>query len=193
MSATAGRPSAVPLATAPQLRHSTLSQVESLGQSIANIAPTLTPALNITVVAGLAATGSWLAYLIATIGMLFVGANISELAKRHPQSGSYFLYIGRNFGPFAGAMSGWSMIAAYLFTAVAVTEAFTIFLGNVFEAVGLGSIMPPAWALIVAFVVSAIVAFIAVRWLLRYVQTHRFTAFAWYRIIAGIALLALVR
>ncbi len=152
MSATAGRPSAVPLATAPQLRHSTLSQVESLGQSIANIAPTLTPALNITVVAGLAATGSWLAYLIATIGMLFVGANISELAKRHPQSGSYFLYIGRNFGPFAGAMSGWSMIAAYLFTAVAVTEAFTIFLGNVFEAVGLGSIMPPAWALIVAFV-----------------------------------------
>ena len=44
-----------------------------------------------------------------------------------------------------------------------------------------------------AFVVSAIVAFIAVRWLLRYVQTHRFTAFAWYRIVAGIALLALVR
>jgi len=32
-----------------------------------------------------------------------------------------------------------------------------------------------------------------VRWLLRYVQTHRFTAFAWYRIIAGIALLAIAR
>jgi len=48
-------------------------------------------------------------------------------------------------------------------------------------------------ALIVAFIVSAVVAFIAVRWLLRYVQTHRFTAFAWYRIIAGIALLAIAR
>ena len=48
-------------------------------------------------------------------------------------------------------------------------------------------------ALAVAFVVSAVVAFIAVRWLLRYVQTHRFTAFAWYRIIAGIVLLAIVR
>ena len=48
-------------------------------------------------------------------------------------------------------------------------------------------------ALAVAFVVSAVVAFIVVRWLLRYVQTHRFTVFAWYRIVAGIILLAIVR
>src|SRR5258706_3521738 len=49
----------------------------------------------------------------------------------------------------------------------------------------------PAFA--VAFVVSAVVAFVAVKWLLRYVQTHRFTAFAWYRIAAGIALLCFAR
>jgi len=42
----------------------------------------------------------------------------------------------------------------------------------------------------VGFVVSAIVAFVAVKWLLRYVQTHRFTPFAWYRIVFGAALLA---
>ena len=48
-------------------------------------------------------------------------------------------------------------------------------------------------ALAVAFVVSGVVAFIAVKWLLRYLQTHRFTVFAWYRIIAGIALLAIAR
>jgi hypothetical protein len=44
-------------------------------------------------------------------------------------------------------------------------------------------------ALGVAFVVSAITAFIAVKWLLRYIQTHRFTVFAWYRIALGAALL----
>ncbi|MDE2220798.1 MAG: undecaprenyl-diphosphate phosphatase [Gammaproteobacteria bacterium] len=48
-------------------------------------------------------------------------------------------------------------------------------------------------AFIVAFVISTVVAFIAVKWLLRYVQTHRFTAFAWYRIALGLALLAIVR
>ena len=45
-------------------------------------------------------------------------------------------------------------------------------------------------ALLVGFVVSGIVAFVAVKWLLRYVQTHRFTVFAWYRIALGAALLA---
>lgn len=45
----------------------------------------------------------------------------------------------------------------------------------------------------VGFVVSAIVAFIAVKWLLTYIQTHRFTVFAWYRIVAGVALLLLVK
>ena len=47
-------------------------------------------------------------------------------------------------------------------------------------------------ALTIGFVVSGVVAFIAVKWLLRYVQSHRFTVFAWYRIALGTALLALV-
>jgi undecaprenyl-diphosphatase len=42
------------------------------------------------------------------------------------------------------------------------------------------------------FVVSAIVAFIAVKWLLHYIQTHRFTVFAWYRIVFGVLLLIFV-
>ncbi|MGR6432293.1 undecaprenyl-diphosphate phosphatase [Rhizobium sp. PAMB 3174] len=47
-------------------------------------------------------------------------------------------------------------------------------------------------ALAIAFVVSTITAFIAVKWLLSYIRTHRFTAFAIYRIVFGIALLGMV-
>lgn len=47
-------------------------------------------------------------------------------------------------------------------------------------------------ALAVAFVASAITAFIAVKWLLHYIQSHRFTAFAIYRFFLGGALLLLV-
>ena len=43
----------------------------------------------------------------------------------------------------------------------------------------------------IAFVVSTITAFIAVKWLLGFIQTHRFTAFAIYRIAFGGLLLAL--
>ena len=38
---------------------------------------------------------------------------------------------------------------------------------------------------------AAVVSYFAVKWLLRYVQTHTFTAFGWYRIVLG-AFLALV-
>ncbi len=41
----------------------------------------------------------------------------------------------------------------------------------------------------VGLVVSFIAAFLCVRWLLRYISTHDFTAFAWYRIAFGIVVL----
>lgn len=41
----------------------------------------------------------------------------------------------------------------------------------------------------VGFVVSGVVAFVVVKWLLVYVQSHSFVPFAWYRLILGIALL----
>ena len=44
-------------------------------------------------------------------------------------------------------------------------------------------------ALALAFVVSLITAFVAVKWLLGYIRSHRFTPFAMYRIVLGIVLL----
>ncbi len=49
------------------------------------------------------------------------------------------------------------------------------------------------WSMILlATVVAAIVSFIAVKWLLRFVQTHTFNAFGWYRIALGIAIFLLL-
>ena len=45
------------------------------------------------------------------------------------------------------------------------------------------------WGLLLfAAVVAAVVSFIAVKWLLRYVQTHTFNAFGWYRIALAVAI-----
>lgn len=41
--------------------------------------------------------------------------------------------------------------------------------------------------------VAAVTAFIAVKWLLRFVQTHTFNGFGWYRIVLGIAILLWVQ
>ena len=46
---------------------------------------------------------------------------------------------------------------------------------------------PEHWgAVLLGFVVSGIVSFIVVKWLLGYVQTHTFTVFGWYRIALAV-------
>jgi undecaprenyl-diphosphatase len=52
---------------------------------------------------------------------------------------------------------------------------------------------PENWPLLaLGFAVSAIVSFFVVKWLLRYVQTHTFVVFGWYRIVLGGAILLLL-
>ncbi len=51
---------------------------------------------------------------------------------------------------------------------------------------------PENWGLLaLGTLVSAIVSFIAVKWLLGFVQTHTFKGFGWYRIVFGIVLAVL--
>lgn len=110
----------------------------------------------------------------------------------------------------AGVFPGTSRSAATIFVALlagttsraAATEfAFLVGIPTMFAAtayelldvVKSGEAMNEDWsAFAVAFVASAVTAFIAVKWLLNYIQSHRFTAFAIYRVVLGVALLLLV-
>ena len=52
---------------------------------------------------------------------------------------------------------------------------------------------PERWDMVLlGFITSAVVSFIAVRWLLRYIQTHTFIVFGWYRIVLGAVLFLLL-
>jgi undecaprenyl-diphosphatase len=110
----------------------------------------------------------------------------------------------------AGLFPGTSRSAATIFAAMlagtsnraAATEfAFLVGIPTMYAATGYellkvvkgGGAAHEDWtALMVGFVVSAIMAFVAVKWLLGYIRTHRFTPFAIYRIVFGVALLLLV-
>jgi len=49
---------------------------------------------------------------------------------------------------------------------------------------------PGDWpALGLSFVVSFLVAWVSIRWLLRYVSTHSFRLFAWYRIVLALLIM----
>ena len=93
---------------------------------------------------------------------------------------------------FAAMLTGTSNRAA------ATEFAFLLGIPTMFAASGKllydvlkhGNAAQEDWSdLSVAFVVSTMTAFVVVKWLLRYIQSHRFTLFAVYRIVVGVALL----
>jgi undecaprenyl-diphosphatase len=109
----------------------------------------------------------------------------------------------------AAIFPGTSRSAATIFVAMlagtsnrpAATEfAFLVGIPTMFAASGYellkvlkaGEVHEDWMAFSVAFVVSTITAFVAVKWLLGYIRSHRYTAFAIYRIILGAALLLLM-
>ena len=54
--------------------------------------------------------------------------------------------------------------------------------------------LPVDWlALAIGTLVSAATAFLVVKWLLRFIQTHTFVAFGWYRVVMGLLTLAFGR
>jgi len=107
----------------------------------------------------------------------------------------------------AGVFPGTSRSGATIFVALlagttnrgAATEfAFLVGIPTMFAAtayelasvVGTPAAAHENWsALALAFVASTITAFVAVKWLLGYIQTHRFTGFSYYRIALGAGLL----
>jgi len=136
----------------PGLRADCLPFGDVFAQSIATIAPTVGPALTISLVYADAGVGTWLTYLIATIGMLFVGGSINVFARCTASPGSLSDFIRQGLGAGAGVVAGWAMAIAYLFTAMAVASAFANFMDVLLAPAGLPA---PALGWIVACVVLA--------------------------------------
>jgi amino acid transporter len=138
----------------PRLRTGALSLMDAIGQSLAAVGPTLTPALNVAVVAGLAGIGCWMSYFLGTLGVVIVAASVGVLAARHPEAGSYFIYVGRTFGPMTGALAGWAMISAYMFTAISTTFSFIVFLGDLLAALHLSLATPAKILLMLVYIAT---------------------------------------
>ena len=92
-----------------------LTPLETLAQSIAGIAPSATPGMLIPIVFGFAGNGTWLAYLLATIGMLFTAQCINVFASRQACHGSLYTFVSQGLGARAGIYTGWAMLFAYIF------------------------------------------------------------------------------
>ena len=145
------------------LKGHALSAWETFAQSVANIAPTASPTVVIPLVFALSGGGTWLAYLIALVGILFVSWNINQFARRSASPGSFYAYVAEGLGPTAGVLVGWALLVAYIGTGSAVTGGFTNYLFVLLKPVIGGGDAPG-----VGFSVGFTFVAVALAWLVAY-------------------------
>lgn len=110
-----------------------------LGQSVAGVAPTTTPTINVALVFAAAGSASWFAYLIALIAVLLVAFNLIPFARRFAGAGSLSEFVGHGLGNFGRLVTAWALLLAYLAVSVAVLAACANYLSTLFEWAGLSA------------------------------------------------------
>jgi amino acid transporter len=124
-----------PLAGA--LRAGCLNFTELSALSVANIAPTLTAVLIMSLMYGAAGNASWLAYVFGVIMLLFVALNLNQFARRTAATGSMHGYTVMGLGETAGGISAWCLVWAYLFDGIPGVAGFAIFADTMLGMLGL--------------------------------------------------------
>jgi amino acid transporter len=131
---------------------------EAIALSLAIMAPTAAMALNGTAVAGLIGRAVPLAFLIATIGVLFVSYGFIRLTRHFNSAGSVFALAGATLGPRAGFFAGFALMATYTLFTIASAAEVGLFGQSFLDGIGAGSV---DWLIIslVAMVFVAVLAF----------------------------------
>jgi amino acid transporter len=96
---------------------------EAIALSIAVMAPTAAMALNGTLPATLIGRAVPLAFIFATVGVIFVAYAFVRLTSYFSHAGSVYAFSGVTLGPRAGFFSGWALVGTYIaFVAASVAE-----------------------------------------------------------------------
>src|SRR5271166_5022158 len=118
---------AQPPKSSHNLKKDCLSYSGVIAQSISVIAPSTVPAAVLGLIFVSAGNGTWLSFLLATIGLLLVCFNINQFARRSASPGSLYTYIVKGLGPIAGVLSGWGLLLGYMVTGMSTLCGFAIF------------------------------------------------------------------
>jgi undecaprenyl-diphosphatase len=144
-------------------------------------------------------------------GVLFVVIELWLRGKKLRDDISWYVVLAIGFGQLLAAVfpgtsrSGSTILLALMLglSRPAATEfSFLVGIPTMLAAGGLkifkalrqdsGASTENWGLLLLGAVVAALVSFVAVKWLLRYVQTHTFIAFGWYRVGLGLVILLLL-
>src|SRR5215212_4089735 len=131
---------------------------EAVALSIGIMAPGAAMALNGTLPASLVGRAVPLAFVFASVGILFVSYAFIRLTGYFNHAGSVYALSGVTLGPRAGFFSGWALLGTYLSFTAASTAEVGLFGQAFFDSTG---IWPNAEWLVISLVAAALIWFVA--------------------------------
>lgn len=138
----------------PQLTHgeglakSSVSSFEVTAQSVANVAPSAVIAFGPAAMAGEAAGGTWLSFVIASIGVFAIAYCIVVFAKRRASVGSLYSLARLSLGPSGSFVTGWALIIGVLAIASGSLAGAGFFVGRFLDSIGISTLEAPGWQVV---------------------------------------------
>lgn len=96
------------------MREKKLSLLEVLGLSVAMLAPTGAMAFNTASAVKTSGVVAPIGFILAGLGILFVGMSFVQLGREIPGEGSAYAYNAKALGEKAGFISGWLLVLVYV-------------------------------------------------------------------------------
>jgi amino acid transporter len=100
-----------------------LNRWETLGISVALLAPSMGISINPQGAASIVGKAIPLAYIIAGIAILFVAHSFIKLTSKYHHAGSVYGLVGQVLGARAGALAGWGLAGSYIGFAIVTSIA----------------------------------------------------------------------
>lgn len=163
-----------------------LNLLEVLGLSVAMLAPTGAMAFNTAGAVQNAGIVAPIGFLLAGLGILFVGSSFIELGREIPGEGSAYAYNRVALGEKAGFISGWLLVFVYVTFAYSSSAVVGNFLDVFLKHFGVH--FPITWYVVLVLIVGGLLSHMGIEFSTRFALALEFIAVGALIILTAIIL-----
>src|SRR5664279_3877670 len=142
------------------LKTGTLGLASSIVIGVASTAPAYSLAVTLGLVVLLVGAQAPAIVVLAFVPILFVSVGYQQLNKAEPDCGTTFTWAAKAFGPKAGWMGGWGIVAADVLVMASLAQVAGQYVFLLFGADGIGHNPASGWVLLVGILWIAAMTYI---------------------------------
>src|SRR6202042_1144341 len=145
------------------LKSGSLGLVSSIVIGVASTAPAYSLAATLGGIVALIGLQTPAIVLLAFVPILFVSVGYQQLNKAEPDCGTTFTWATKAFGPHAGWMGGWGIIAADILVMASLAQVAGQYVFLLFNNTSIGQNPASGWVLFVGLIWMALMTWICYR------------------------------